>query len=322
MIWQIFVAIIFVLFVVYSIFARRSLSIPSSVFVMALLGVITGLSAGALISIPLSRLPDPFGQWLPIIVNVFMVAVVTTFFYNQRENLTKSLNYFVGLVADLVKMIGRIKKDENEALRTPGIVVDTSVVIDGRILDLVKTGFLSGRLIVPRFVLDELQMVADSEDALKRGKGRRGLEILNDLQKVKGVKVDVVTDDFESESDVDSKMILLAKRYKSQLMTVDYNLNRVAQIQNVSVLNINELNNALRPVVLPGEKFVLKVVQSGKDETQGVGYLEDGTMVVVEGGSHLIGKDVEVVVNRVFQTVAGKMIFTNPVNQRMTTATK
>jgi uncharacterized protein YacL len=320
MIWQIFVAIIFVLFLAYSIFARRSLSISASVFSMTLLGVITGLSVGALISIPLASLPAPFGQWLPIIVNIFMVAVVTTFFYNQRDNLAKSFNHIVGLVTDFVKASSRLKKDDGEGVKMSGVVVDTSVVIDGRVLDLVKTGFLSGRLIVPRFVLNELQMVADSEDALKRGKGRRGLEILNDLRKTKGVKVDVVVDDFEKESDVDSKMILLAKRYKSPLLTVDYNLNRVAQIQNVSVLNINELNNALRPVVLPGEKFAIKVVQSGKDETQGVGYLEDGTMVVVEGGNRYIGKNIDVVVTRVFQTVAGKMIFTTPVGQETPTA--
>ncbi len=298
------------------------MSIPSSVFVMALLGVIIGLSVGALISIPLARLPDPFGQWLPIIVNVFLVAVVTTFFYNQRENLAKSFNHIVTLVSDFVKASSRMRRDEGDTIKTPGVVVDTSVVIDGRILELVKTGFVSGRLIVPRFVLDELQMVADSEDSLKRNKGRRGLEILNDLRKAKGVKVDVVSDDFEKESDVDSKMILLAKRYRSQLMTVDYNLNRVAQIQNVSVLNINELNNALRPLVLPGEKFSIKIIQSGKDETQGVGYLDDGTMVVVENGSRYIGKDVEVVVTRVFQTVAGKMIFSTPVNQTAPVATE
>lgn len=319
MIWQIFVAIIFGLFLVYSMFARRSLSISSSVFTMTLIGVITGLSVGALISIPLASLPDPFGQWLPIIVNVFMVAVITTFFYNQRESLAKSFNHIVALVTDFVKVSGRMKKDDSENVKLPGVVVDTSVIIDGRILDLVKTGFLAGRLIVPKFVLNELQMVADSEDALKRGKGRRGLEILNDLRKTKEVKIDIVSDDFEKESDVDAKMILLAKRYKSPLLTVDYNLNRVAQIQNVRVLNINELNNALRPVVLPGEKFSVKVIQSGKDETQGVGYLEDGTMVVVEGGNRYIGKSVEVVVTRVFQTVAGKMIFTTPANKLTST---
>lgn len=319
MIWQIFVAIIFGLFLVYSMFARRSLSISSSVFTMTLIGVITGLSVGALISIPLASLPDPFGQWLPIIVNVFMVAVITTFFYNQRESLAKSFNHIVALVTDFVKVSGRMKKDDSENVKLPGVVVDTSVIIDGRILDLVKTGFLAGRLIVPKFVLNELQMVADSEDTLKRGKGRRGLEILNDLRKTKEVKIDIVSDDFEKESDVDAKMILLAKRYKSPLLTVDYNLNRVAQIQNVRVLNINELNNALRPVVLPGEKFSVKVIQSGKDETQGVGYLEDGTMVVVEGGNRYIGKSVEVVVTRVFQTVAGKMIFTTPANKLTST---
>ncbi|MFH0905573.1 MAG: PIN domain-containing protein [bacterium] len=318
MLWQIFGIILVLMVVAYLAFARRSLSIPSSVFVMTLLGVIVGLSIGALISLPLSRLADPLGRLLPIVVNIFSVAVVTTFFYNQRVGIVRSLEQFISLTSALLRESrswrrgSELGPGEAEGKPIVPIVVDTSVIIDGRVLDLAKTGFLSGVLIVPRFVLEELQAIADSEEAMRRRRGRRGLEILNDLRREANVAVQVVEEDFPNETDVDSKIIRLAKKHRGRLMTVDYNLNRVAQIQNVPVLNINELNNALRPVVLPDESFRLRVVQGGKDEGQGVGYLDDGTMVVVEGGDKHIGQEVEVVVTRVFQTVAGKMIFTMP----------
>ncbi|OGB73653.1 hypothetical protein A3K24_02315 [candidate division Kazan bacterium RIFCSPHIGHO2_01_FULL_44_14] len=311
---QVFAGIIIVLVVAYLAIARRSLSVPSSVFMMTLLGVIVGLSIGALISLPLSRLADPLGQWLPLIVNIFSVAIVTTFFYNQRESIMRSIGQLVDLIGALVKESRSARREggkSDRATATP-IVVDTSVIIDGRILDLAKTGFINGTLIVPRFVLDELQSIADSEEVLRRNKGRRGLEVLNTLKRESGVTVEVVDDDFANEPDVDSKIIRLTKYYHGRLMTVDYNLNRVAQIQNLVVLNVNELNNALRPVVLPGERLKIRIIQAGKDAGQGVGYLEDGTMVVVEGGDSGIGKDQEVVVTRVFQTVAGKMIFAMP----------
>ena len=309
---QIFAGIIIVLVLAYLAIARRSLSVPSSVFMMTLLGVIVGLSVGALISLPLARLE---GQWLPIIVNIFSVAIVTTFFYNQRESIMRSIGQLFDLIGAVVKEARSVRREsgrpERGALTHP-IVVDTSVIIDGRILDLVKTGFLVGTLVVPRFVLEELQSIADSEEVLRRNKGRRGLEVLNNLRHEPHVSLEIVDDDFANEPDVDSKVIRLAKYYRGRLMTVDYNLNRVAQIQNIQVLNVNELNNALRPVVLPGERMKLRILQAGKDEGQGVGYLEDGTMVVVEGGDRYIGHEHEVVVTRVFQTVAGKMIFAMP----------
>lgn len=312
MLWQIFGVSLIVLIIVYLIIVKRSSTIKSSVFIITLIGVIVGLSMGALISLPLTNLGDPLGQLLPIIVNIFSVAVVTTFFYSQRENIIKSLSQFFNVIFSLVKEIRSSRRDFSSDASSKSIVVDTSVIIDGRILDLVKTGFVAGRLIIPKFVLDELQLIADSEEVLRRNKGRKGLEILNDLKKESNVVVDVVDDDFMNENDVDSKIIRLTKKYKGQLMTVDYNLNRVARIQNVPVLNINELNNVLRPVVLPGETLKIRIIQTGKDEGQGVGYLDDGTMVVVEDGSRFVGKEKEVVVTRVFQTVAGKMIFTVP----------
>jgi len=312
MIWQFSIGILVLFAVVYVIVAKKLTMVPSSVFFMTLLGVIVGLSVGTLVSLPLAKLAGLWGVWLPVLVNVFAVAVVTTFFYNQREQIAHSLNQFIALVNTLVRETKLLHREPARGATEGGIVLDTSVIIDGRIGDLVRTGFVSGRLIVPRFVLDELQLVADSEEALRRNKGRRGLGVLDELRHERNVKLEIVEDDFANETDVDSKIIRLAKKYQAQLMTVDYNLNRVARIQNVAVLNVNELNNALRPVVLPGETMTLRIIQAGKDLGQGVGYLEDGTMVVVESGDKYIGQEQEVVVTRVFQTVAGKMIFAVP----------
>lgn len=313
MIWQIFTVVVLVLLLVYAMAVRKSSDVPSSVFLMTLLGVIVGLSVGALISLPLSRLEGPFGQWLPLVVNVFSVALVTTFFYNQREQITRSLGQVFHLISDLLHEVQKARAVTGGQKREPRhqnpIALDTSAIIDGRLLDLARTGFLSGTLMVPKFVLEELQAIADSDDALRRGKGRRGLEVLHELKRVRSVSVQVLDDDFYGEPDVDSKIIKFAKKYHARLMTVDYNLNRVAQIQNVLVLNVNELSNVLKPVVLPGETMAVKVVQTGKDPGQGVGYLEDGTMIVVEGAGEMVGRSLDVVVTRVFQTVAGKMIF-------------
>jgi len=308
---QIFGIIVLLLVVTYFLFARKSLEIKAADFVIATLGVVVGLSIGALISVPLGRIEGPFGQWLPILVNVFSVAIITTYAYNQRVTITKSVARFFDTLVSAT-----IRREASPLHDGTDVVVDTSVIIDGRILEVVRTGFFSARLILPKFVLEELQGIADSADDLRRSRGRRGLDILSELKKDKNVVIKVVEEDFPSEVDVDSKILKLARKLKARLMTVDYNLNRVAQIQNVAVLNINELNNALRPVVLPGEKLHIKLVQEGKDRTQGVGYLDDGTMVVVEGGSRLIGKEVEASVTRVFQTIAGKMIFAVPEGER------
>lgn len=194
----------------------------------------------------------------------------------------------------------------------PRILVDTSVVIDGRIADIAAAGFVPGRLAVPRFVLAELQNIADSEDAMRRGRGRRGLEVLGRLRDLSEVEVEILDDDVAGVKEVDAKLVALARQFGCQVLTTDYNLNQVAGIQGVRVLNVNELSNAIRPVVLPGETMSVRVVQPGKERNQGVGYLADGTMIVVENGDKLIGQDVVTEVTRVFQTVAGKMIFAVP----------
>jgi len=316
--WQIFVVILVALLMAYFFLVRKSLEIKTSDFVVTILGVVVGLSIGALLSLPLAHLSYPFGQWLPLAVNIFSVAVITTYFYNKREAAAKSISSFFTSFLNMA-----LKRDWREALSTSGpvssdeIIIDTSSIIDGRVLEIVRLGFINGQLLVPKFVLEELQGIADSANDLRRNRGRRGLEILSELKKERSVTVKILDSDFPSEIDVDAKIIKLARKLKTKLMTVDYNLNRVAQIQNIVVLNVNELNNALRPVVLPGETLHIKLVQGGKDRDQGVGYLDDGTMVVVEGGQRLIGKEVEVSVTRIFQTIAGKMIFAVPEESRV-----
>jgi uncharacterized protein YacL len=190
------------------------------------------------------------------------------------------------------------------------ILLDTSAIIDGRIVDICKTRFLGGRLVIPKFVLRELQQIADSTDPIKRQRGRRGLEILNNIQKEPGLDISINEEDFADMTEVDAKLVRLAKLMDAKILTVDFNLNRVASIQGIKVLNINELSNALKPVVFPGEEMRLKLIKEGKEHNQAIGYLDDGTMVVVEDARRLIGQDVKVSVTSVLQTQAGRMIFT------------
>ena len=198
------------------------------------------------------------------------------------------------------------------------IMVDTSAIIDGRIADIVETGFITGTLYVPRFVLAELQNIADSDDTMRRGRGRRGLEVLNAMRTSNRVKIEILEDDPNEIREVDAKLVAVAKKYHASILTTDYNLNRVATIEKVLVLNVNELANAIKPVVLPGEEMQVKIVQAGKEKHQGVGYLQDGTMIVVEAGDKLIGQEVSVEVTRIFQTVAGKMIFATQKDPKQT----
>lgn len=191
-------------------------------------------------------------------------------------------------------------------------ILDTSVIIDGRIADICKTGFIEGTIVIPEFVLEELQHIADSSDLLKRNRGRRGLDILNKIQKELDVKVMIYEGDFEEISEVDSKLVKLAKVLQGKVVTNDFNLNKVCELQGVSVLNINDLANAVKPVVLPGEEIMVQVIKDGKEHGQGVAYLDDGTMIVVEGGRDYIGTITEVLVTSVLQTSAGRMIFAKP----------
>lgn len=222
---------------------------------------------------------------------------------------------FVGIFLGLTRaskwesLITAMQKQQSDTVSLK--LVDTSVIIDGRIADVCASGFMEGTLLVPRFVLNELQHIADSSDVLRRAKGRRGLDILKSLQDGNSkVKLEIISDDPRDVAEVDSKLVRLARQYHAKILTNDFNLNKVAQIEGVQVLNLNDLANALKPAVLPDEQMQVKIIKDGKEANQGVGYLDDGTMIVVDGGRPHMGKTVDVVVTSVLQTAAGRMIFT------------
>ncbi len=267
-----------------------------------LTGLVVGLLIAALLAFPLSLLPDPFSQILPFLgVLIFSYLGVSLFVMRQGD--------IMGLLSALS---GRNEGGGSSSSWTNlnrNILLDTSVIIDGRVADIAKTGFLPGTLLIPRFVLNELQYIADSPDGMRRQRGRRGMEVLAELQKLPNVLVRISDINVDGVREVDDKLIVLGKQLKSPVLTNDYNLNRIAELQGVTVLNINELANAVKSVVLPGEILRINVIQEGKEHGQGVGYMEDGTMVVVENGKDYIGEYMEVNITKVLQTAAGRMIF-------------
>ena len=279
---------------------KRIRQTPAQSLLAGILGLVVGLVIAALLVFPLSLLPSPFRQILPFVVAVlfgyFGIVVMTT-----RQNDIFSL--IRGQWAD------RGSRGESTPTNVRPVLLDTSVIIDGRIADISRTGFLEGEMLVPRFVLNELQHIADSSDALRRRRGRRGLEMLRRLQDSSVTPVRVADVDVEGIHEVDEKLVVLAKRMTCPIVTNDYNLNRVAQLQGVRVLNINELANAVKTLFLPGESLDIEIIQEGKEIGQGVGYLDDGTMVVVEDGKPYIGQQVEITVTKVLQTAAGRMLF-------------
>ncbi|MGB9799873.1 MAG: PIN/TRAM domain-containing protein [Thermanaerothrix sp.] len=269
----------------------------------ALFGLIAGLIIAALLAFPLSRLPSPLGEVLPFVgVLVFGYLGVTVFVMRQHD----LFNLFSGFS----KGAARDAEAPKSWYENRNILLDTSVIIDGRIADIARTGFIPGTLLIPRFVLNELQYIADSSDSLRRQRGRRGLEVLAQLQKEPGgVPVRITDIDVEGVREVDDKLVILARQLRCPILTNDYNLNRVAELQGVRVLNVNELANAVKSALLPGEMLSIRIIQEGKEPGQGVGYLDDGTMVVVENGKDYINQQVNVVVTKVLQTSAGRMIF-------------
>ncbi len=286
--------------------ALRSLlgRIAAETLFAALTGLVSGLIIAALLAFPLSTLPNLFGDIAPFIgVLLFGYLGVSIFVMRQGDIMGMLTTFRNG---------GEMSEGENGSSwsrikRT--ILLDTSVIIDGRISDIASTGFLPGTLLIPRFVLNELQYVADSPDGLRRQRGRRGMEVLSHLQKDPNVMVRISDIDVDGVREVDSKLVVLARQLKCPVLTNDYNLNRIAELQGVTVLNINELANAVKSVVLPGEVLRINVIQEGKERDQGVGYMEDGTMVVVENGRDVIGEYTDVSVTKVLQTAAGRMIF-------------
>ena len=269
-----------------------------------LTGLIVGLLTAALLAFPFSQLPPPFGQILPFLgVLAFAYFGVSLFVMRQGD--------LMGLVSTLSGRNnsegGGSSSSWTNLNRT--ILLDTSVIIDGRVADIAKTGFLPGTLLIPRFVLNELQYIADSPDGLRRQRGRRGMEVLAELQKLPNILVRISDINAEGVREVDDKLVVLARQLKCPILTNDYNLNRIAELQGVTILNINELANAVKSVVLPSEHMTLNIFQEGKEFGQGVGYMDDGTMVVVENGHDFIGEYKDVVVTKVLQTAAGRMIF-------------
>ena len=275
-------------------------------FVTAVIGFLLGLLMGLLLGFPLSNFPEPWGQILPLAVSLSLGLGMVGLTVAKRKDLV--------VAAEALGIFRRTDPDKDAPARAgePHIVVDTSAIIDGRIAEIVESGFIYGTLVVPRFVLDELQHIADSSDTLRRNRGRRGLDILARMQKDPGTPVEIVEASIPDENEVDAKLVALARSRSRVILTNDFNLNRVAELQGVRVMNINSLANAVKPAVLPGEELRVRVIQEGKEAGQGVGFLDDGTMIVIEGGARHIDKDLDVSVTRVLQTVAGRMIFGQP----------
>jgi uncharacterized protein YacL len=285
---------------------RRLRQVPAIDLVAGATGLALGLLFAALVSLPLSLLPSPFREILPFASAVVFGLLGLGTMTARRRDIASLLAARVPGRTGESNAIAAAAADERFVL------LDTSVIIDGRIADISRTGFINNIMLVPRFVLNELQHIADSSDALRRNRGRRGLDILNRMQKDTVARVRVTDMDVEEVREVDDKLIALAKRLKCPVLTNDYNLNRVAEIQGVTVLNVNELANAVRMVFLPGEAMRVEIIQEGKEVGQGVGYLDDGTMIVVEEGRRYIGGTISVTVTKVLQTAAGRMIFARP----------
>jgi uncharacterized protein YacL len=263
----------------------------------AAIGSILGIVGAYLMGLVMSRTTIPEDTRSFLDIGVLLVMTYIGLVLGARKGDMLNLQALGGLFGN-----------EKGNRRQPKIL-DTSVIIDGRVADICEAYFLEGVLVVPQFVLRELQLVADSPDSMKRQRGRRGLEVLQKMQKMPNLEVEVAEDDFPQIAEVDMKLIELAKRYDAKIVTNDYNLNKVATLQGLDVLNVNQLANALKPVVLPGEAMRVFVLREGKEYNQGVAYLDDGTMVVIDGGRRAINKTVDIIVTSVHQTTAGKMIF-------------
>ncbi len=286
---------------------EKIIKAPVTDVLFGTIGLIFGLVVAFLIQIPLNNIRlTAVNTVLPLFIYLFLGYFGFRILFKKRDEV---ISLFTSRNKDKKR---DSEEDPVEATGKSLKILDTSVIIDGRIADICQTGFLEGTLVIPQFVLEELQHIADSSDVLKRNRGRRGLDILNKVQKELYIKVEIYEGDFEEISEVDSKLVKLAKLVSGVVVTNDFNLNKVCELQGVSVLNINDLANAVKPIVLPGEELKVQVIKDGKEHNQGVGYLDDGTMIVVEDGRGHIGKTIDVVVTSVLQTSAGRMIFAKP----------
>ena len=300
---------------------RKLVDLPGATLVSAVFGLVVGLIVASLVSIPFYSLESHIGWAVPIVISI-VAGAGGVWLGIQRERDIRAI--LPGLDSAKSTIAERAEETSANTLdvipnnfafpehHNGNILVDTSAIIDGRIADLTVTGFINGSLVVPRFVLDELRHIADSSDSMRRNRGRRGLEVLGRLRKDSSVPLQVLDIGVDNGVEVDARLVELARGMKSSILTTDYNLNRVAEIQGVKVLNVNELANAVKSIVLPGETLRVDVVQEGKEAGQGVAYLDDGTMIVVEGGRRYINSNQEVQVTRVLQTAAGRIIFAQP----------
>lgn len=276
--------------------------------IAGVLGLAIGLILANLLGSAFSPIPI-VGNYIPVVLSIIFGYLGIHIMLQKRKEVAGLLEF----IPRMIKEKGKDRdKDKDKVDGSQYKLLDTSVIIDGRIADICKSGFIEGTILIPVFVLEELQHIADSSDVLKRNRGRRGLDVLNRIQKEFGMYVQIDSRDFEDISEVDSKLVKLGQLVKGKIITNDYNLNKVSELQGVPVLNINELSNAVKPVVIPGENMVVCVVKDGKEFGQGVAYLDDGTMIVVEGGKKYMGETIEVVVTSVLQTAAGRMIFAKP----------
>lgn len=311
--------------------AEKTLAdIPPSDIVFGAVGLLFGLILSFFISYPLRSLEIPFfgnilGLILTIVIYIVLGTVGARLSLRYKEDVIRLLSLKIDSSNKDKKRHTAVKRDllrkrqaeeDKDSARLYGFskikTLDTSVLIDGRVASIVESGFLEGTLVIPEFVLEELQFIADSADDLKRERGRRGLDIVKQLQDSKKVEILISDADYEDTSEVDIKLLKLTKDLEGKVMTNDYNLNKVASVQGIPVLNINDLANAVKTVVIPGEHMHVTIIKEGKEKKQGLAYLDDGTMIVVEDAKYLIGQDINVVVTTVLQTAAGKMIFAKP----------
>jgi len=277
-------------------FEKKLVKMSVKELLASIFGVVCGLVIANLIGMTFSQY-DIIGTGIVVLLNIIFGIIGYRVARIKKDEIPGLNGNFLEAKSGKGNVSGRPK------------ILDTSVIIDGRILDLLKTGFIEGKIIIPNFVLEELRHIADSSDSLKRNRGRRGLDILNEIQKQMIVSVEIVDFNTKENLEVDSKLLKMAEKIDAFVVTNDFNLNKVAEFQGVRVLNINELSNAIKPVVLPGEEMQVTVIKAGKEFGQGVAYLNDGTMIVVEGGNKYIGETIDVLVTSVLQTAAGRMIF-------------
>ncbi|MDL1900158.1 PIN domain nuclease [Anaerolineae bacterium CFX9] len=286
---------------------RRTITeMPVEVLFTSMIGLLLGLGISLLLAYPFAQLDPPWGNLLPPLLSIVLGYLSTTIFNARSREIWTFMHEWLGIGS---------KDVLNPNRNTNQLLLDTSVLIDGRIVDIAKTGFLGGTLIVPRFVISELHRVADSSDTQRRNRGRRGLAKLNELQRDPGIDFRIVEDDPEEVNEVDDKLIALAITLNAPILTIDFPMNQVARAQGVTVLNINMLANAVRSAYIPGEVFALRILQEGKEVGQGVGYLEDGTMVIVENGRSFMDRTIYVEVTKLINKEAGRIIFAKPADR-------